>query len=32
VNGFHQLAEVIRGVKFVDGVREKQSMQQKVAA
>jgi putative transposase len=32
LNGFNRLAEVIRGVKFVDGVREEESVQQKVAA
>jgi putative transposase len=31
LNGFEQLAEVIRGVKFIDGVREAKE-QQKIAA
>ena len=32
ITGFDWLAEVIRGVKFVDGVREDQIMQQRKAA
>lgn len=32
IKGFDWLAEVIRGVKFVDGVRENQIMQQRKAA
>lgn len=32
LNGFNRFAEVIRGVKFVDGVPEQETVQQKVAA